>query len=263
MTFQSSRRARERVLTFGPQGVGKTIGVLEIARKAKHANFYVLDVDYNPSFELYLDGSFKDVADRFHVRAVDPDDWRALLDGIAWAKSLMGADDWLVIDSFSHAWKAVQDWYIESIYGKATDEYFMDIRKEKHKAGDKAKSLGALEGWMDWPVINNQFFPIYAKIATVPGHVYLTAESASLGDDEAGEIRSRFGPYGVKPVGQKKYGFWPHTVLFLTKSRTKEYALTTIKDRDRDEVKDEPMSNFANTWLVGLAKWRPEKMEEE
>ena len=44
------------------------------------------------------------------------------------------------------------------------------------------------------------------------------------------EIKELFGPYGLKPAGQKALGYQPDTVLLLAHAR-EGYYITTIKDR--------------------------------
>jgi hypothetical protein len=174
----------------------------------------------------------------------------------------MGVDDWLIFDSMSPTWEAVQEWFIERVHGQSIDDYFMDVRmKKENTKGKDSKALGALEGWMDWPVINKVYFRLYKQLMATPGHLYMTAEQVAVNDDEGREIKGLFGPYGVKPRGQKKLGHLPQTVLLFTKNRAGEYAITTIKDRNRIELESQPIEDFMRDYMVKIAGWRPTKLE--
>lgn len=86
----------------------------------------------------------------------------------------------------------------------------------------------------------------------------MTAEQAAIDKNDDKEVKAAFGAYGVKPKGQKRLGHVPMTVLWLTKSRVGAWAMTTIKDRGRTEVEDEPLTNFAKDYLMEVAGWKAE-----
>lgn len=249
---------RERILTFSTFGAGKSNALLSIARKCPSDTFHVLDNDY--AYDRLL---ATDYADLSNVQITYMDDWAGYIPTIKRIGGSMGRDDWLVLDSTTATWDAVQGWFVEQIHGESIEDYFMEVRAKKaanrDTKGKEAKSLGALEGWMDWPVINKQYSRLYNALLNIPGHLYLTAELTALGSDseEDRETKALFGPYGVKPKGQKRLGHIPHSVLLLSKSRTGEYRMTTVKDRGRREVEQEPMGDFAKDYLMRLAGWRP------
>lgn len=253
-------RDRERILTMGVQGTGKSKSFLDIIRKLPPTHRgMVCDIDYTPSFNRLIDLSYPELGeDRCMVEPCDPEDWEEIMRAIKKFSGMATKDDWLCIDSMSHTWSAVQSWFIEQVHGDQIEDYFLDVRKKKAASKDDKKALGALDGWMDWPVINKQYFTLYRAINRFPGHVYMTAEQTSVNEKEDGkEVKGLFGPYGVKPVGQKRLGFVPATVLMLNKSRAGVYSVTTIKDRGRPEVEDRPLSDdFAQDYLIGLAGWK-------
>lgn len=261
VTYRSPLRQPERILAYGPQGAGKSHNALVIASKLPDAKFRVIDIDYSPSYERLIDLDFPQLGeDRVEVVTPDPEDWTEILDAVIEAVKETGPGDWLVIDSITHTWPAVQGWFIQNIYGEDPWEYFLDVRQEKEKqkakGGKDAKSLGALEGWMDWPVINKQYFRLYRQISKCRGHVYISAESTSIGSDDDREVRDRFGAYGSRPNGQKRIGFVPHTVLLLKKSRVGEYTVSTVKDRGREELEDEEIGDFFRDYMVKVAGWK-------
>ncbi len=259
MTLECPLRARERILTVGVQGTGKSYAPLTIARLCPGSQFHILDTDYSDSYEVGLDTEFVDL-DNVHVHKVGYDDWQAFRDTAKELAAEIGPDDWLVPDTMSCSWDAVQGWFIEQVFGQSSDEYFMEVRKkkegQKESGGKDNKSLGALQGWMDWPVINKQYSPIYSTLTGIRGHLYMTAEQAAISDDDDREVKKLFGPYGVKARGQKRLGHVPRTVLLFTKSRAGEYSMTTIKDRHRVEQEDVEFENFATDYLVNVAGWK-------
>lgn len=264
--------SRERILTFGVQGTGKSHAILTIARLSPNSTFHVIDTDYSESYEVALETEFTDLSN-VTVHKVGYDDWKGQLALIEKVRGECVRDDWLIFDTVSCTWDAVQKWYMEEIFEQGADEYFMEVRRQKEAqrrkaeggrdkngsgggGGKEAKALGALEGWMDWPVINAQYSPLYAKLTSMPCHLYLTAEQAQTGSDDDREVKAMFGPYGVKPRGQKRLGHVPRTVLWMTKSRAGEYSITTIKDRNRVEMEDVEYENFAVEYLMRVGGWK-------
>lgn len=263
MTYKPKMRTRERILTFGVQGVGKSNAILTVAKKCPDTTFYVIDTDYSESYARALDSEYEGLTN-VEITRVSPDDWEDMIPAIEQISAKMGEDDWLIFDSMSPTWEAVQEWFIEKVHGQDIDDYFMEVRmKKENTKGKDSKALGALEGWMDWPVINKVYFKLYKRLMAIPGHLYMTAEQVAVNDDEGREIKGLFGPYGVKPKGQKKLGHLPQTVLLLTKNRAGEYAITTIKDRNRVELENEPVQDFMRDYMVKVAGWRPSKLEDQ
>jgi hypothetical protein len=261
MTYKPKMRTRERILSFGVQGVGKSNAILTVAKKCPDVTFYVIDTDYSESYARALDSEYEGL-ENVEITRVSPDDWENMIPAIDAINSKMGVDDWLIFDSMSPTWEAVQEWFIERVHGQSIDDYFMDVRmKKENTKGKDSKALGALEGWMDWPVINKVYFRLYKQLMATPGHLYMTAEQVAVNDDEGREIKGLFGPYGVKPRGQKKLGHLPQTVLLFTKNRAGEYAITTIKDRNRAELESQPIEDFMRDYMVKIAGWRPTKLE--
>lgn len=257
MNLTPSITPRERILTFGVQGTGKSNGILTIARRCPSSTFYVVDTELG-NYPRLLATDYPELQN-VEVRTVS-DDWGELIPTIQSVHSVMGKDDWLVLDSVTPTWDWVQSWFTDKVFGKDIDEYFMDVRIAKQQVrgeGKDKKSLGAFEGWMDWPVINKVYFKIYTVLLNTPGHLYLTAEQSRLSDDDDKDVRETFGPYGVKPKGQKRLGHIPHTVLMLTKTRVGEYQMTTIKDRGRKELERMRVEDFGRDYLMKVAGWRP------
>lgn len=258
IVLRPSITPRERILSFGVGGTGKSNAILEVARKCPTDNFFVLDNDL--AYERLLATDFTDVEERGNVHVINIDEWPQYVDMVNASIDKAEKDDWLVIDSMSPSWDHVQSWFIEQIFGNSIEDYFLEVRKKKQEAKEKKKTLGALDGWMDWPVINKQYARLYTRLLNFPGHIYLTAEQASISDDDDKEVKGLFGSYGVKPKGQKRMGYVVSTVLLLTKSRVGEYGMTTVKDRGREEMEDWEVGNWAVDYLMKVAGWRPAKV---
>jgi hypothetical protein len=74
-------------------------------------------------------------------------------------------------------------------------------------------------------------------------------------------VRSLFLPYGQKPAGQKELPFQFHTLLLAGKTTTPatqqtNYTLTTVKDRERVELKGAEVKNFTTDYLVNVGGWK-------
>lgn len=254
----------ERMLLLGREGTGKTNAVLSIARRIPTAQFYVIDTDYSASYDRMMATVYTDVLERGNVTTyvTGPDDWEAQLDAAAEIKATVERDDWVVADSMSPTWNAVQGWFTEQVHGNTIEDYLLDIRKTIAQKGNKKTSLEAFDGWVDWSVINPLYFRFYRLLLQQPANLILTAEGVPFGDKESKAVRDTYGAYGVKPSGQKKLGFLTHTVLLTTKGRVGDYALTTIKDRGRDELEDMDLVDFARDYLMRVAGWKPTKYDE-
>lgn len=275
VNFRPTIRPRERILAFGVQGTGKSKALLDIARKCKADTFYIWDNDY--SAERLLATSYADVAERppvdvphddlgiaygnVVVRNGDEADWEELLAWLDLCRKHVALDDWVSIDSVTATWPSVQGWFIEQVHSEDIGEYFLEVRKEKAKAKEEKKTLGALDGWMDWPVINKVYAKFYTKLLNLPCHWFLTAEQGRVSDEDDKDVKGMFGPYNVKPNGQKRLGHKPNTVLWLTKSRKGNYGMTTVKDRGRVECEDDGWEDFAKDYLADVAGWKLQKVE--
>lgn len=273
--FRPTIKPREFILTLGVGGTGKSKALLDIARKCKDSIFYVWDNDY--SYERLLATQYSDIAEREDVEVPDEglgiatgnvvimdgdlDEWTGLLEWLKLVKEHARFDDWVAVDSMTPTWQAVQGWFSEQVFGSDIADYFLEVRMKKAESKDKKKALGALDGWMDWPVINKQYAKLYSALLNIRCHKYVTAEQDKIGDDDDAEVKKLFGVYSVKPRGQKALGHRPMTVLILSKSRAGEYAVTTVKDRGRMEMEDEEIGDFAIDYLKTVAGWKMTKVD--
>lgn len=268
-TISSPFKSRERILGFGREGTGKSSAVLSIARKIPNVNFWIIDNDN--SYERLLETDFPDVAENGNLLFCGqdfggaPNTWKGGIAGLADASDKMARDDWLVADMLSKFWDHVQEWFVESIFQEDIDDYFLKVRMEKARLKDSSgkdkKALGAFEGWMDWPVINSTYHKrVSDKLLNCPGHLFCTAEAKKIEEDDDKGVRELYGPFSMKPSGQKRSGHLMQTVLIMSKtSRTDEFKLNSVKDRGRMMWRDEVFQDFATDYLVGTAGWTVKK----
>lgn len=265
VTLRSPLSTPERILVFGSEGVGKSAKLLDVARRCPDATFHVIDNDYSQSCLRLLETSYSDLGNVVPYRC-DPDDWEQMIARVVELKDVVGVNDWMAVDSMTPTWSAVQGWFIEKVHGVGVENYFLDVRIRKEAQREAArssndresKSLGVLEGWMDWPVINKEYFrKLYNGILNIQGHVWLTAEGATLSKEDDDDVKARFQGLGQKPSGQKRLGFVPSTVLVLKKGRVGAYTMTTVKDRGREEVEDREVGDFAVDYMKKIAGWVP------
>ena len=266
MPLRPFSAAPERILAFGPAGSSKTTAWLNIAKFAEitgsDARFYVIDTDFAvdrmllgyPNLTVSLPSDPYPNDARIHLYPTF--DWREYVSALAQIRQRARPGDWVIVDFISNAWTAVQEHYVDQVFHQDIGDYFLKVRKELDR---NASSLGALEGWVDWQVIN----PLYKRWANdllYRGryHLYCTAKSDTLSSDrkptESPQTRQLFARYQVKPVGQKDLPFQFHTVLLTGRSGT-DYTITTVKDRERPEVSSLTIANFTNEYLVGVAGW--------
>ena len=231
MTYLPPGPRRKRILLFGVFGTGKSEAVLSVARRVDPAPVHIIDTEFAyPA--LVTDET------NITIYPVMFDDWTELMKSVKEAQKLATPDSWLVIDSLSNAWDAVQ--------AHALDNKWLD----------------PIRGGIDWPRVNREHVQLYKAILSWPGHVLMTARSKELatpsssGKGESKQTVVAFGSYGVKPAGQKDIGHVPpHTVLLMSKSRIGEYQMTTVKDRKRSEVEAVQVRDFARDYLLKIAGW--------
>ena len=225
--IQAPTVRRERILGFGLQGTGKSEMVLSVAQQVSPNKVTVVDTER--AYEALVTDETN-----IEVHEIILDDWPGIMDAVAKAVASDGADDWLVIDSGSASWEAIQGYALEQNWTEMRD-------------GEKG---------INWIKVNAEHTKLYRALLSYPGHLLVTARQKDMGKLEGKQTVAVYGPYFVKPAGQKDLGhIIPHTVLLLTKNRQGEYAMTTVKDRKRAEVENEPLNNFARDYLVKIAGW--------
>ncbi len=269
---------RERILAMGPFGSGKTLQWMRMAKYLKPVGvkFWVIDTDADKEYMLAANKEFVGLSSRTHkdgnVNVFQVFEWPEYRKALAEIKSKYGPNDWVVVDMAENAWKKVQEYFIEQIFGKNKGEYFLQARKSIQdrggigKDGKQVRSIARenLDGWKDWPVINALYDDFMLPIVyQLNCNVYLATRADTITRDEKdADILTEFGEYGFKPAGQKQLGHQCHTVLLLThvlggKGNSKgHWNISTIKDRgDRPYYLKTRLTDFFMQYLVGAAGW--------
>lgn len=244
---------RERILVMGGFGTGKTTGWLSAARWAQRTkadmHFYVMDSDASVERMIRSPGSQYQELD--NVTTWDVYEWQHYVDAVEEILPKARPQDWVVCDFIGPSWDAVQEWYVEQIYG-ATDmgSYFMDVRQSKKKGG------GGLEGWKDYGVINRVYKTWMNKLVHRNlAHTYFTAVSDTIRDTDVKDVKSTFGAFGVRPRGQKHLAFGVHTVLYMQTVGAGKWFANTVKDREREYLVSQELKDFTLDYLVKVGGW--------
>lgn len=260
MALVSQNRSRERILAMGGTGAGKTYALLSVAKKIAPAKVRVVSVGDN-AYDRLLETEFKGL-DNVEVRSAW--DWPSLMKNVSEYMDESERDDWLVIDLLSPCWQMVQDWFSETVFGDdlaammlARRQAVKEINDKAKTDKDKVKSIQPFDGFLDWSVINPQWKKLMDRLLQCPCHVYVTTEVKAIGDRDPKDVQEMFGQTG-KPDGQKNTGHRFSSVLAFKKGR-KERVFTTVKDYGRKEVEDEPVGDFAMSYLMKIAGWRPQQ----
>ena len=278
LTFKSPGRSRERILSFGPEGTGKTSDVLTIARLLPDVTFHWIDNDN--SLDRLLETEFADLGvfmengeetgEEGNISLWTPEDWEDHIEAFVWVfgdrpsgkTSGVDRDDWVVLDNGSIPWDLVQDWASLDIYGVSKDE--LTEKRGDERRGDK-KNLMVFEGEMDYGGKINPQYRRYlgGHLTRPPCHLYVTADMVALDDRDKDKLtKSLYGKYGVKPRGQKRMGQSMQTGRMKEQTNAGAYKITTIKDRGRVQLANQVVSDiedggFAKDYLRGVAGWKP------
>lgn len=261
-TLRSPIRVGERILMFGVSGTRKTSSALDIARRCVDAKFYVLDNE-GQSYERLLWTEYVDVAERgnYEIENVWMDEWEPYVPTIQRWRKTAGANDWLVVDSITRTWPAVQSWYYEQVFGAGTSAHLMELRKAARDEKDYKKNLAIDNAW---DVINPSYMRLYTEIMKWPGHVYLVADQKEYDAKNATkEQQANYSILGVMPAGQKQLPNIPQTVLHAEKNRAGVAMLTTVKDRGRESMSAVAVEDFATDYLVAVAGWKIVKIDDD
>lgn len=250
MELKSRLPVPERILLYGDAGTGKSTAALSIAKYiGDDHGMYVVDTDYSASWHRSLASPrHEGYADRVDVEVVGPEDWPAQLAAVRQAAEQADSGDWIVLDSATPTWQAVQTYYITRKHGEGFFDFFTtNVDREKSDVD------------MNWQVINAEYAKLYGALFRSRAHLLLTAEADAVGARDDRRIKVLYERYGFKPKGQKTLAYTPHTVLHTSKTRGGEFRISTLKDREREEVEDMVVEDFGREYLMKIAGWRPQK----
>lgn len=248
----------ERLLLFAGGGGGKTEALLQIARHIGQGHVRVYENDISFAWNRGLATDFRDVDEAGKV-TLEPADgtWENTLEivGRMIAESDADAGDWIMLDSMTPTWEQVRSWYLQQVYGEDAAGYLIALKKEH--AADMSAYAKALADSMNYDIINKEYNRLYNLLFTWKGNLAVTAEAAQIGTREGDEEKMIFGHLGYKPAGQKRLHYIASTNLFLTHKSREVWVMSTAKDRNRDDMENEPVENFALDYLVQVAGWKP------
>lgn len=259
----------------GPAKVGKSRAVLSIAKYAPRSTIHVIDNDNAYLASIERSGHSFDNIEVYDVEDYDETITaiKEVRDKIKQDESAM-RDDWLAVDLFSATWDAVQSSFVEDIFDTTMDSYVMAKRRalQDRREVEKKTSGGALgifEQDTDWTTINHVYRQLQATLRRFPCHVIACSEIDQIDSKRKNdkEMLRLFGPYGVKPKGQKRSPHLFHTVLLMSKMGSDNYTITTVGDREREVLEDDDAGEFAITYLQHVAGWKvkplPKKVSGE
>ncbi len=254
----SSGSTRERLLIYGSYGTGKSKAVLDIAAllqaTSTPSTIRILSTDDGPP--RMLEGGYSSLSNVKVYDCVGFDDFDVIRRS---AKSIADdsrPNDWAVIDMANHVWDAAQSYFSERAFGKSVDEYFLEMRAQlaaKQAANPKTKNENPFDGWKDWPVIKKLYNAVISDVmfGSKCNVIMICGEKKAM-DDEDGDYQF----VGQVPEGEKHLSHLVHTVIRFTRSKMGVYSMTTIKDREREQMQLLPISNFATQYLIGIAGWK-------
>lgn len=249
MKLQSPLETPERILLYGQPGTGKSRAALSIASVIGDCKLFVVDTDYSASYGRLMATDFPDLTN-VEVAVVDGDDWHQIIGAVRSAVTNAGPGDWVVLDSISPSWQAIQTHYIIRRHG----EEFLDVFA---LSGTDAKRQ-TTDADMNWQAINAEYNKLYKALFLAKANLLITAEADAIDakrDDV--KVRGLYESVGFKPRGQKALGHTTHTVLLTGKRRSGEFTMTTVKDRGRNDVDGELVNDFAKDYLMKVAGWKP------
>ena len=247
---------RERILSIGQPGSGKSYGwlrIADLAQKTKSpAHFYCIDTDDAIERMLYEEFS--------HLHNVTSEvcfSYPDMAKATENFKALAKPGDWIIFDMISALWEEAQEHYINEVMGQRSSDYFLRIRKMMQDADKTGSPIAeGLEGWRDWGQINKMNTTVMKDLIGNVANIYAVAPVDELSGKEDKDSRLAYGGLKVKPRGQKKLGHWFHTILWFQQMTMTDYAITTVKDRGRKLQNQTPLKNFALDYLLKIAGWK-------
>lgn len=252
---------RERILVMGGFGSGKTHQFLLTARALPESRIWIIDTD--DSYPRMFGTEFKDLESqvgsgpRDRIRLYQVYDWKSYVSAKDEIVSKAQEGDWVSIDMASSVWQAVQGYFVQAVFEQNIEDYFIEARKILASRGDKtakgreAKNLGALKGWLDWPVVNKLYDSFILPLTyQCKGHLYIATKAQNVSSDDDGDVQNLYGSYGVKPAGQKDLGYQAQTVFLLQQGKQQgKWEISTVKDRGRKMYDHAPLVSLPRQYL--------------
>lgn len=244
---------RERILSYGQPGSGKSYAHLKTAEAYPGSKFYIIDTD--DSIPRMLNGEFSHLS---NVEVYPAQDWPGCCKALDDIKPKVTSKDWLAVDMLCSTWDFVQSYFVEEIFSEDIASYFLQVRKGLKEG---ASSLNALKGWVDWAVINKLYQSWVNDITyRLPCHIFFACKATTVRSEDELAIRDLYSTFGARPEGEKRNTYRVHSVFLLTHDRNGFY-MSTVKDRGRVRLENAPLTpehNFATKYLQLFAGWERE-----
>lgn len=261
--IESPHRYKERILVYGGAGTGKSSVTCNIARyMPDDVTMHVLDLDYSMAYERLLAMEYLDVWDRgtVQVHAVDAvwEDFEAKFKELI--DTADPTKDWITVDPATVTWQMVQAWWSKTVHGENIADHMAELRKS---AADLKEYNAMMANDMTWPAINKQYQEkFYRMIHKWRGHIILVCEPDTIRKDADADERSTYGYVGYKPQGQKTLPHVAATNIFFDHPDRAKWRFTTVKDRGRKLVEKQPITEFAQDYLVEIGGWESRMVME-
>lgn len=258
MPLVQPSRLREKFLIIGGAGSGKTTAPLSMMWWAKQSDddrkCYWLDTDDESILHVLnepkYEGMLAEEGGNLHVSSAYK--WDDYVRFTEETMKVVKRGDVIVIDFISHAWKAVQNDYLENEVKKKRSEALLDAARK------------GLSGWelysvdFNWQIINPRYFEWIDPLLIASGaHIFMIAEEEVINqkrpsDDDVAHMRE-FGNF--KAVGQKKLPHQCRTFLRFQHLARGRVMTTMGKDRARPMLQAVDLSDFYKDYMCKVAGW--------
>ena len=196
-----------------------------------------------------------------NVTDLDRGDFMAWIRWAETLKSVVGRDDWAVVDLADTAWDVAQEFYWDKKTGgdMLADVFFENQRAIESK-GSEGEYMGGADG-ANWGLIKKYYNAFLTPVLALPCHILFVVNSR----DPRGHARRRHVESPVEgrvDASRKKNlpGLF-HTWLYCAET-PRGHVYTTVRDKvalgqpKRTELKGQAVENgFVLDYLIPVANW--------
>lgn len=257
----------ERILATGAASTGKSTAWLNIARWSQRtgspAKFWAIDTDR--TVRRLLATEFTELENvEFRVCTK----WEKVREALdEFGRRATPPQDWIILDMLGPTWDMVQDWFSRSLFKAGKAEYFLAAQRNLQAAKEAAEiakgkppkaSMSPFEGYTDWVTIKSEYQEMAIQLCLESEcNTFATTGIDKISTDEKDRATlTVFGPFGVKPRGEKSTAHMFHTVLWHTAPFPGEVYMTTLKDRGRETMEGQGFKEFTVEYLVKKGGWK-------
>jgi hypothetical protein len=249
---------RERIIVMGGYGSGKSKAWCEVGAWYRRTNtpgkLYVIDTD-NGAAEVSLDAY-----DNWEENTIVEVAWdfNEYTSAARKFREVGTKDDWLIVDMYDKVWDKAQAEYSRRVHGTEIDDWFIQYRAD-HDSGHPFSG----DWGVHWTAINRLYQERWmSEVLRWPGHILVCTKAKDVqqpnkdgkGGDKP-ELRALMGKFPIKPGGQNDTAFSFHTILWLFEKQQGNWGVTTIRDREREQLTYQKLTNFVGDYLMGVAGW--------